>query len=137
VERASAESAKLNAAVRQLESEKAAAEGKARRILSFAYGSGVLALLAIVWSIFFAILKRAVTVGRQWTTPKTKPAHFTEQSPVVEIQPTSDAPPTQPNDADSASLVISSKPDANTTETIASGASEARRLPIQMMQKSE
>ena len=104
---------------------------------SVAYGSGVLALLAIVSSIFFASRKKAVTVEPQRTASETKPSDVTGQSPVIEIQPTSDAPPTKPDEPDSASLEISSKPDANTAETIETGASEARRLPIQMMQKSE
>ena len=137
IERLSAESAKLNAAVRQLETEKAAAEGKAHRMESVAYGSGVIALLAIVSSIFFASRKKAVTVEPQRTTPETKPPDVTGHSPVVEIQPTSDAPPTKPSDPDSASLEMSSKPDANTAETIETGVSEARRLPIEMLQKSE
>ena len=58
--RDSAESAKLNDAVRQLESEKVAAEGKARRMEFVAYGLGVIALLAIVSSILFASRKKAV-----------------------------------------------------------------------------
>jgi hypothetical protein len=137
IEKLSAESAKLNAAVRQLETAKAEAEGKARRMESVAYGSGVLALLAIVSSVFFVSRKKAVTVAPQRTPSETKPAHFTEQSPVVEIQPTSDAPPTKPNVPDTASLEISSKSDSDIAETIETGSSEARRLPIQMMQKSE
>jgi hypothetical protein len=43
IEKLSAESAKLNDAVRELSSEKAAAESKARRMESVAYGSGMLA----------------------------------------------------------------------------------------------
>ena len=130
IERPSAESAKLNAVVRQLESEKAAAEGKARRMEHVAYGLGVIALLAIVSSIFFAFRRRAVAVEPQRTAPETKPYDVTGHSPVVEIQPTSDAPPTKPSELNSASLEISSKPDANTAETIETGVSEARRLPI-------
>ena len=133
----SAESAKLSDAIEQLESEKAAAENKARRMESVAYGTGVLALLAIVSSILFASRKKAVTVAPQMTSPEKQPANFTGQSPVSEPPPSSDAPPTKANDPDSASFEISPKPDANTTETIDTGASEARRLPIQMMQKSE
>ena len=49
----SAESAKLSAAMQLLKSEKAAAESKARRMEFVAYGTGVLALLAIVSSVFF------------------------------------------------------------------------------------
>ena len=45
LERLSAESVKLNAVVRELRSEKAAAEGKASRMESVAYGSGVIANL--------------------------------------------------------------------------------------------
>ena len=44
LERLSAESVKLNAVVRELKSEKAAAEGKASRMESVAYGSGVIAI---------------------------------------------------------------------------------------------
>ena len=104
---------------------------------SVAYGSGVIALLAIVSSIFFASRRRAVAVGPQWITPETKPSDVTGQSPVNEKEPTSDAPPTKPSDPNSASLEMSSKPDANTAETIETGVSEVRRLPIQMLQKSE
>jgi hypothetical protein len=137
IERLSAESAKLNDAVRQLSSEKAAAESKARRMESVAYGSGVLALLAIVSSVYFVSRKRAVTVGPQRTASETKPSDVAGHSLVKEIQPTSDAPPTKPSDPDSASLEMSSKPDANTAETIETGVPEVRRLPIQMLQKSE
>ena len=63
----SAESAKLSDAMQQLESEKAAAESKARRMESVAYGSGVLALLAIVSSILFVSRKRTVTIEPQMT----------------------------------------------------------------------
>lgn len=128
IEKLSAESAKLNDAVRQLSSEKAAAESKARRMESVAYGSGMLALLAIVSSVFFANRKKAVTVQPQRTSSEIKPANFTGQSY---------APPTKPSDPDSASLEILPKPDATIAETIETGAPEARRLPIQMLQKSE
>ena len=133
----SAESAKLSDAIQQLESEKAAAENKARRMESVAYGTGVLALLAIVSSIIFASRKKAVTVEPQRTASETKPSDVTGHSPVNEMQPTSDAPPTKPNEPDTASLEISPKPDANAAEPIETGVPEARRLPIQMMQKSE
>ena len=137
IERLSAESAKLNAAVRQLETEKAATEGKAHTMESVAYGSGVIALLAIVSSIFFARRRRAIAVGPQLATRGTKPPDVTGHSPVVEIQPTPDAPPTNPIDPDSPSLEMPSKPDANTAETTETGVSEARRLPIEMLQKNE
>jgi hypothetical protein len=136
IERLSAESAKLNDAVRQLSSEKAAAESRARRMESVAYGSGVLALLAIVSLVFFVSRKRAVTVESQRTPSEMNPANFTGQSP-VEIQPTSGAPPTKPSEPDTASLEISSKSDSDSAETIETGVPEVRRLPIQMLQKSE
>jgi hypothetical protein len=135
LERPSAESAKLNAVVRQLGSEKVAAEGKARRMEHVAYGLGVIALLAIVSSIFFAFRRRAVAVEPH--SPQTKPSDVTGQSSVVEIQSTSAAPPTKPDDPDSASLEISSELDVNAAKMIETEASEARRLPSQMMQKSE
>ena len=133
----SAESAKISDAMQQLEFEKAAAESKARRMESVAYGAGVLALLAIVSSILFASRKKAVTIAPQMTAPEQKPANFTGQFPVSEPPPTSGAPPMKPDEPNSASLEISPKPDVNTTENIETGSSEARRLPIQMMQKSE
>ena len=133
----SAESAKLSDAIQQLESEKAAAENKARRMKSVAYGTGVLALLAIVSSVFFVSRKRAVTIEPQRTRSEIKPANFTKQFSVSEPPPTSHALPTKPNEPDTASLEISSKSDANTAETLETGSSEVRRLPIQMMQKSE
>src|SRR5262249_51876918 len=114
IERLSAESAKLYAVVQQLESEKAAAEGKAHRMESVAYGSGVIALLAVVSSIFFASRKKAVTEEARRTASETKPSDFKGHSPVSEIQPTSDALPTKPSDSDSAPLEMSTKPDANT-----------------------
>jgi hypothetical protein len=116
IEKLSTEKAKLNAEVQQLERERTAAEGKARRMESVAYGSGVVALLAIVSSIFFASRKKAVAVEPQRTASETKPSDITRQSPVVEIQSTSDAPPTKPSDSDAASLEMSSRPDANTAE---------------------
>jgi hypothetical protein len=137
LERPSAESAKLNAVVRQLGSEKVAAEGKARRMEHVAYGLGLIALLAIVSSIFFAFRRRAVAVEPQGTAPETKLYDVTGHSPVVEIQPTPDAPPTKPSEVNSTSLEILPKPDASTAETAETGVSEARRLPIGMLQKSE
>jgi hypothetical protein len=133
----SAESAKLSDAMQQLESEKAAAESKARRMESVAYGSGVLALLAIVSSILFVSRKKAVTVAPQMGASEKKPANVTKQFPVSEPPPTSDALPTKLGEPNNVSLETSPKPDACTAETIETGASEARRLPIQMMQKSE
>jgi hypothetical protein len=136
-EKLSAESLRLNDAVRQLETEKAAAESKARRMESVAYGTGVLALLAIVSSILFVPRKRAVTIEPQVSASKKKPADFTKQFPAHEPPPSSDAPPTKPDEPNSASLGILSRSDSDTAETIETSSSEARRLPIQMMQKSE
>ena len=136
LERLSAERVKLNSLVQQLEVDKAAAEGKARIMELVAYGSGLIALLAIVSSIFFAGRKKAVTVESQKTASETKPSAF-KDSPVDKIQPTSDAPPTKPSDSDYALLEISSNPDASTTDTIETGVSEIRRLPKEMLQKSE
>jgi hypothetical protein len=102
-----------------------------------AYGLGLIALLAIVSSIFFAFRRRAVAVEPQGTAPETKPYDVTGHSPVVEIQPTPDAPPTKPSEVNSTSLEILPKPDASTAETAETGVSEARRLPIGMLQKSE
>jgi hypothetical protein len=133
----SAESANLSDAMLKLESEKAAAESKARRMESVAYGTGVLALLAIVSSVIFVSRKRKVTIEPQRTPSEIKPANFTKQFPVSDSPPTSDAQPTKLSDPDSASFETAPKPDGNTTEPIETGASETRRLPIQMMQKSE
>src|SRR4029079_7013013 len=54
--------------------------------------SGMLALLAIVSSVFFANRKKAVTVQPQRTSSEIKLANFTGQSY---------APPTKPSDPDS------------------------------------
>ena len=137
IERLSAESAKLNAAIRQLETEKAASERKAHRMESVAYGSSVIGLLAIVSSIFFASRKKAATVAPQMSAPEKKPYDVTGRPQLNEKQPTSDAPPMNPSNPNSASHEMSSKSDANTPERIETGVSEARRLPIEMLQKSE
>src|SRR5262245_48928618 len=136
LERLSAERVKLNSLVQQLEVDKAAAEGKARIMESVAYGSGLIALLAIVSSIFFAGRKKAVTVEIQNTASETKPPAF-KDSPVEKVQPTSDAPPTKPSDSDAALLEISPKSDASTMDTIETSDSDIRRLPKEMLQKSE
>src|SRR5262245_6359557 len=113
LERLSAERVKLNSRVEQLELDKAAAEGKARIMESVAYGSGLIALLAIISSIFFAGRKKAVTLESQKTAPETTSRSEEHTS---ELQPTSGAPPTKPSGSDSTLLEVSSKPKTKPTD---------------------
>src|SRR5262249_8145412 len=71
-----AETAKLNAALERLETEKTAVEGRAQTTESIAYGAIIIliALLAIVSSTLFVNRRRAIAAKRERVGPETKPS---------------------------------------------------------------
>ena len=135
IERLSAEGAKLNAVVRQLESEKAGAESKAHKMEFLAYGSGVIALLAIVASVLFVSRKKVVTVEPQKTASEAKLSDLTGRSP--ETKPPADTPSTKPSDRNSASLEISSKARHGSRRNDRDERARGTSLPIEMLQKND
>jgi hypothetical protein len=82
IESLNAERARLKAAVERLESDKIAAENKAQVIKSVAYGTFVIALMAIVSSLFFVIRKKST--GPKWIGPEPIPIQATGHSSVAD-----------------------------------------------------
>jgi len=82
IESLNAERARLKAAVERLESDKIAAENKAQVMKSVAYGTFVIALMAIVSSLFFVIQKRST--GPKWIGPEPIPIQATGHSSVAD-----------------------------------------------------
>jgi hypothetical protein len=68
-----AERARLNTALQRLETDKTAAEGKARVMESAAYAAFTIALIAIVSSLFFVIRKKST--GLKWIGPEIPARH--------------------------------------------------------------
>ena len=93
IERLSAETAKLNAALEQLETDKNAVEGRARTMEFVVYGAIIIliALLATISSILFVNRRRAIAANTEQLGPETKPSGVTGDSPVVGTQPHSEA----------------------------------------------
>jgi hypothetical protein len=87
IESLNAERARLKAAVERLESDKVAAENKAEVMKSVAYGTFVIALIAIVSSLFFVIRKKST--GPKWIGAGTIPIRTTGHSSVADTQPKS------------------------------------------------
>ena len=81
IESLNAERARLKAAVERLESDKIAAENKAQVMKSVAYGTFVIALMAIVSSLFFVIRKKST--GPKWIGPEPIPIQATGHSSVA------------------------------------------------------
>jgi hypothetical protein len=82
IESLNAEGARLKAAVERLESDKIAAENKAQVMKSVAYGTFVIALMAIVSSLFFVIRKKST--GPKWIGPEPIPIQATGHSSVAD-----------------------------------------------------
>ncbi len=82
IESLNAERASLKAAVERLESDKIAAENKAQIMKSVAYGTFVIALMAIVSSLFFVIRKKST--GPKWIGPEPIPVQVTGHSSVAD-----------------------------------------------------
>ena len=82
IESLNAERASLKAAVERLESDKIAAENKAQIMKSVAYGTFVIALMAIVSSLFFVIRKKST--GPKWIGPEPIPIQATGHSSVAD-----------------------------------------------------
>src|SRR2546430_1748348 len=82
IESLNAERARLKAAVERLESDKIAAENKAQVMKSVAYGTFVIALMAIVSSLFFVIRKKST--GPKWIGPEPIPIQATGHSSVAD-----------------------------------------------------
>jgi hypothetical protein len=82
IESLNAERARLKAAVERLESDKIAAENKAQVMESVAYGTFVIALMAIVSSLFFVIRKKST--GPKSIGPEPIPVQATGHSSVAD-----------------------------------------------------
>jgi hypothetical protein len=82
IESLNAERARLKATVEQLESDKIAVENKAQVMKSVAYGTFVIALMAIVSSLFFVIRKKST--GPKWIGPEPIPIQATGHSSVAD-----------------------------------------------------
>jgi hypothetical protein len=85
IDRLSAETAKLYAALERLETEKNAVEGRAQTTESIAYGAIIIliALLAIVSSTLFVNWRRGIAAKREGVGPETKPSEVIGDSAVV------------------------------------------------------
>ena len=86
IEKLNAERTRLNAALERSETDKAAAEGKAHTMESVAYGAILIALLAIVSSLFFVSRWKSKVANQQWVGRETNPLQVTEHSAVAETQ---------------------------------------------------
>ena len=82
IESLNAERARLKAAVERSESDKVAAENKAEVMKSVAYGTLVIALMAIVSSLFFVIRKKST--GPKWIGPESIPIQATRHFSVAD-----------------------------------------------------
>src|SRR5215470_12407661 len=98
IDRLSAETAKLNAALERLETEKTAVEGRAQTTESIAYGAIIIliALLAIVSSTLFVNRRRTIAAKREGVGPETKPSEVIGDSAVV-ARRTSEGGDSQPS----------------------------------------
>ena len=85
IESLNAERTRLKAAVERLESDKIAAENKAEVMKSVAYGTFVIALMAIVSSLFFVIRKKST--GPKWIGPEPGPIQATGHSSIADDPP--------------------------------------------------
>jgi hypothetical protein len=91
IEKLRAETANLNSALERLQTEKTAAESKARLMVFVACGVTLIALLAAISAILLVNRRRAIAAKRQWAEPDIKPVEVTTHSPAVETQATPDA----------------------------------------------
>jgi hypothetical protein len=82
IESLNAERARLKATVERLESDKIEAENKAQVMKSVAYATLVIALMAIVSSLFFVIRKKST--GPKWIGPEPIPIQATGHSSVAD-----------------------------------------------------
>jgi hypothetical protein len=82
IESLSAERARLKATVERLESDKIAAENKAQVMKSVAYGTFVIALMAIASSLFFVSRKKSI--GPKWIGPEPIPIQVTGHSSLAD-----------------------------------------------------
>jgi hypothetical protein len=71
IEKLNAEAARLNNALQQLQTDKSAAEGKVRVMESVAYTGFIIAVIAILSSLFFVIRKKSTEP--KWIGPETIP----------------------------------------------------------------
>jgi hypothetical protein len=71
IEKLNAEAARLNNALQQLQTDKSAAEGKVRVMESVAYTGFIVAVIAILSSLFFVIRKKSTEP--KWIGPETIP----------------------------------------------------------------
>src|SRR5262249_3716970 len=85
IESLNAERSRLKAAVERLEGDKIAAENKAQVMKSVAYGTFVIALMAIVSSLIFVILKKST--GPKWIGPEQIPIQATGHSSIADDPP--------------------------------------------------
>ena len=86
IESLNAERARLKAAVERLEGDNIAAENKAQVMKSVAYGAFVIALMAIVSSLFFVIRKKST--GPKWIGPEEPiPIQATGHSSIADDPP--------------------------------------------------
>jgi hypothetical protein len=85
IESLNAERSRLKAAVERLEGDKIAAENKAQVMKSVAYGTFVIALMAIVSSLIFVILKKST--GPKWIGPEQIPMQATGHSSIADDPP--------------------------------------------------
>jgi len=98
IDRLSAETAKLNAALKRLETAKTAVEGRAQTTEFIAYGAIIIliALLGIVSSTLFVNRRRAMAAKREGVGPETKASEVIGDFAVV-AQRTSEGGDSQPS----------------------------------------
>jgi hypothetical protein len=82
IESLNVERARFKATVERLESDKIAAENKAQVMKSVAYGTFVIALMAIISSLFFVIRKKST--GPKWIGPEPIPIQANGHSSVAD-----------------------------------------------------
>jgi hypothetical protein len=97
IESLNAERAKLNAAVQRLETSNLAAESKAKVMQSVAYSAFVIALIAMVSSLFFVIRKKPT--GPKWIGAETIPIQVAGHSSVTDPAPKSNGGVSQTSEA--------------------------------------
>jgi hypothetical protein len=119
LERLRTERIALNTALERSETERAAAEGKAHTMESFAYGTIIilLALLAIASWLLLVNRRKARAANHEAGGPETKPTQVAERSPETERAAGGDSQPLHASDmAFSPERAQSSTSDAATTE---------------------
>ena len=99
MERLRAETAKLNAALERLETEKTAVEGKARAMEFVIYASIIvlIGLLVTISSILF-VRRKAIAAKREGVGPETKPSEMIGDTPFQRASNGGDSEPAKPSD---------------------------------------